>query len=255
MRRRNAQQEEILAGLNRKIHARDEFLSAASHELRTPITTLSLQTEGLLSVAAVQRPPRRRSTIGCAGGSAPSAVRWCASISWSISCSTFRSSSRDASICIPEEIDLQALVIDAIDLMRDSATSAGSPLAAPAAQRGGGALGPRAPRPGDHQPALQRDQVRLRPPDRGRARRRQRPGPPRRPRLWAKGFRARSRSGSSSASSASPRCIAIRASGSDSGSASRSSTPATERSPWRASPAAGRPSACSSHADREAPAA
>ena len=34
MRRRNAQQEEALASLQRTLKARDEFLSAASHELR-----------------------------------------------------------------------------------------------------------------------------------------------------------------------------------------------------------------------------
>ncbi|HEY4392909.1 MAG TPA: response regulator, partial [Polyangia bacterium] len=63
MRRRNALQEEILAGLNRKILARDEFLSAASHELRTPITTLSLQTEGLLSIDLNDRLRRRLGAI------------------------------------------------------------------------------------------------------------------------------------------------------------------------------------------------
>ena len=50
MRRRNAQQEAALAGLERTLRARDEFFSAASHELRTPITTLGLQTEGLLKL-------------------------------------------------------------------------------------------------------------------------------------------------------------------------------------------------------------
>src|SRR4051812_41390173 len=53
MRRRNAQQEEVLASLQRTLKARDEFLSAASHELRTPITTLSLQTDGLLNIPSV----------------------------------------------------------------------------------------------------------------------------------------------------------------------------------------------------------
>ena len=70
MRRRNAQQEEVLASLQRTLKARDEFLSAASHELRTPITTLSLQTDGLLNIARRRRQRRaaRRRTSGCSGG-------------------------------------------------------------------------------------------------------------------------------------------------------------------------------------------
>ncbi len=87
MRRRNAQQEEALASLQRTLKARDEFLSAASHELRTPITTLSLQTDGLLSLPGTGTNGDRR-----------------------------------------EPVDLQALVIEAIDLMRESATQAGSPV-------------------------------------------------------------------------------------------------------------------------------
>jgi signal transduction histidine kinase len=51
MRLHMAQQEEALAGLRRALQIRDEFLAMASHELRTPITTLGLQTEGLLHLA------------------------------------------------------------------------------------------------------------------------------------------------------------------------------------------------------------
>jgi signal transduction histidine kinase len=126
MRRRNAQQEEILAGLNRKIHARDEFLSAASHELRTPITTLSLQTEGLLSVdpngpqPALNDRLRRR-----LGAIRRQVVRLNQLVDQLLDVSQFIEGRLDLH---PEEIDLQTLVIDAIDLMRDSATSAGSPL-------------------------------------------------------------------------------------------------------------------------------
>ena len=40
-------QSALLDELRDAVHARDEFLSIASHELRTPITTLTLQIDGL----------------------------------------------------------------------------------------------------------------------------------------------------------------------------------------------------------------
>jgi signal transduction histidine kinase len=40
-------QSTLLDELRDAVHARDEFLSIASHELRTPITTLTLQIDGL----------------------------------------------------------------------------------------------------------------------------------------------------------------------------------------------------------------
>jgi len=40
-------QSALLEDLREAVRARDEFLSVASHELRTPITTLTLQIEGL----------------------------------------------------------------------------------------------------------------------------------------------------------------------------------------------------------------
>jgi signal transduction histidine kinase len=119
MRRRNALQEEILAGLNRKILARDEFLSAASHELRTPITTLSLQTEGLLSIDLNDRLRRRLGAIR------RQVVRLNQLVDQLLDVSQFIEGRLDLH---PEEMDLQTLMIEAIDLMRDSATSAGSPL-------------------------------------------------------------------------------------------------------------------------------
>ena len=53
-------QSALLDELRGAIRARDEFLSVASHELRTPITTLGLQIDGLSRMLHDQRPGRRR---------------------------------------------------------------------------------------------------------------------------------------------------------------------------------------------------
>ena len=47
----------LLEELRAAIRARDEFLSVASHELRTPITTLTLQIDGLSRMLHEQLPP------------------------------------------------------------------------------------------------------------------------------------------------------------------------------------------------------
>jgi signal transduction histidine kinase len=129
MRRRNAQQEEALASLQRTLKARDEFLSAASHELRTPITTLSLQTDGLLSIpgpgphggrrANDERMMRRLNAIR------RQVVRLNQLVDQLLDVSRLIEGRLELR---PEQVDLQALVIEAIDLMRESATQAGSPV-------------------------------------------------------------------------------------------------------------------------------
>jgi signal transduction histidine kinase len=126
MRRRNAQQEEVLASLQRTLKARDEFLSAASHELRTPITTLSLQTDGLLNIPAASANGKR--------GTDERMLRRLKAIRRQVvRLNQLVDQLLDVSRLIegrlelrPEQVDLQALVIEAIDLMRDSATQAGS---------------------------------------------------------------------------------------------------------------------------------
>jgi signal transduction histidine kinase len=49
-------QSALLDELREAVHARDEFLSIASHELRTPITTLTLQIDGLSRMLHDQVP-------------------------------------------------------------------------------------------------------------------------------------------------------------------------------------------------------
>jgi signal transduction histidine kinase len=128
MRKRNAQQEQALASLQRTLHGRDEFLSAASHELRTPITTLSLQTDGILastdptnghSSPVNDRLRRRLSAIR------RQVVRLNQLVDQLLDVSQFVEGRLDLR---QEETDLQALVIEAIELMRESASRAGSPV-------------------------------------------------------------------------------------------------------------------------------
>jgi len=128
IRRRGAQQDEVLALLQARLRARDEFLSAASHELRTPITTLSLQTDGLLSLPAGNgnglrvlddRMTRRLKAIR------RQVVRLNQLVDQLLDVSRLIEGRLELR---PEQVDLQALVIEAIDLMRESATQAGSPV-------------------------------------------------------------------------------------------------------------------------------
>lgn len=56
-------QTALLDELRGAIRARDEFLSIAGHELRTPITTLTLQVESLEGLLRQQAPPELLSTL------------------------------------------------------------------------------------------------------------------------------------------------------------------------------------------------
>jgi signal transduction histidine kinase len=129
MRRRNAQQEEALASLQRTLKARDEFLSAASHELRTPITTLSLQTDGLLSLRGAGTNGDRRADddrmLRRLTAIRRQVVRLNQLVDQLLDVSRLIEGRLELR---PEPVDLQALVVEATDLMRDSATQAGSPV-------------------------------------------------------------------------------------------------------------------------------
>jgi signal transduction histidine kinase len=129
MRRRNAQQEEALGSLQRTLKARDEFLSAASHELRTPITTLSLQTDGLLNIPGTGSNGGRRATdermLRRLKAIRRQVVRLNQLVDQLLDVSRLIEGRLELRL---EQVDLQALVIEAIDLMRESATQAGSPV-------------------------------------------------------------------------------------------------------------------------------
>jgi signal transduction histidine kinase len=61
----------LVAELREGIRARDDFLSIAAHELKTPMTPLRLQTSGLLreirrrGVAGLRPSGSRASSTGC----------------------------------------------------------------------------------------------------------------------------------------------------------------------------------------------
>jgi signal transduction histidine kinase len=128
MRRRNTQQEEMLATLRRTLHARDEFFSAASHELRTPLTTLGLQTEGLLqSYGTAQEPARSEDERLCRrlGLIRKQVVRLDQLVDQLLDISRLIEGRLDLHI---EEVDLQSVALEAIDLLREPAQRAGSPI-------------------------------------------------------------------------------------------------------------------------------
>ncbi len=128
MRRRNTQQEEMLANLRRTLHARDEFFSAASHELRTPLTTLGLQTEGLLqSYGRAQEPPRSEDErlLRRLGLIRKQVVRLDQLVDQLLDISRLIEGRLDLHI---EEVDLQSVALEAIDLLREPAQRAGSPI-------------------------------------------------------------------------------------------------------------------------------
>jgi PAS domain S-box-containing protein len=56
-RRASEERAMLVAELREAVRARDEFLSVASHELRTPVTTISLQAQAMLRLVAGEAPP------------------------------------------------------------------------------------------------------------------------------------------------------------------------------------------------------
>jgi signal transduction histidine kinase len=110
--------------LRRTIRTRDEFISAASHELRTPITTLILQTESLLkwkangsSGAGEERLGKRLSTIRAQVRRLEQLVDALLDVSRLI----------EGRLQLhPEEVDLGAIATESVDLLRDAAERSGS---------------------------------------------------------------------------------------------------------------------------------
>jgi signal transduction histidine kinase len=125
LRREKAGAAGDVAGLRQSVRTRDEFLATAAHELRTPITTLGLQTDGLLSLAsraalgADERLPRRLTSIRHQVTRLDQMVNQLLDVSRMM----------DGRLELrPELVDLHEVAADAIELLREPAQRAGSPV-------------------------------------------------------------------------------------------------------------------------------
>jgi len=107
------------AELRRTVHLREEFLSIASHELRTPITTLGLQTDLMLRnqrAEAMDETMRRKLTV-----IRKQVTRLDQLVNALLDVSRLMAGRL-------ELVDLANVVTDAIDSVRESAERAGSPI-------------------------------------------------------------------------------------------------------------------------------
>jgi signal transduction histidine kinase len=125
LRREKTDAARVVVGLRQSVRTRDEFLATAAHELRTPITTLGLQTDGLLSLAsraavgADDRLPRRLTSIRHQVTRLDQMVNQLLDVSRMM----------DGRLELrPELVDLHELAADAIELLREPAQRAGSPV-------------------------------------------------------------------------------------------------------------------------------
>ncbi len=114
--------EAELDGLRRAVEARDDFLAAASHELRTPIGTMLLHVESIAQLAREGASPQLAARIATLHGQMRHYARRATTL-------------LDVSVILagklqlrPEPVDVAELVGDVIDLVRVEAERVGSSL-------------------------------------------------------------------------------------------------------------------------------
>ncbi|QRK11387.1 response regulator [Archangium violaceum] len=122
MRRELFRREALEAGLREAVHARDEFLSVASHELKTPLTRFRLQME--LVGRGLSEESRAR--VGARLETAAQTVQGLASlVETLLDVSRINTGQLHLHLC---EVDLRELVTEAVEAVRDEASRAGSTL-------------------------------------------------------------------------------------------------------------------------------
>ncbi|WNG28276.1 response regulator [Cystobacter fuscus] len=121
-RRELFRHEALEAGLREAVHARDEFLSVASHELKTPLTRFRLQLE--LVTRGLSEQSRER--VGARLDTASQAVRNLAALVETL-LDVSRINTGQLHLRF-HDVDLGALVAEAVEDARDEAERAGCTL-------------------------------------------------------------------------------------------------------------------------------
>jgi PAS domain S-box-containing protein len=119
-KRFEADREELLAATQRALALRDDFLMIASHELRTPVTNVSLQLQQLIRLLERGATAEDLGTIG------DSALREAQRLSVLIDTLLDAQVAKGQLALELGEVDLEELVRDVVDRMRGRAEQAGS---------------------------------------------------------------------------------------------------------------------------------
>jgi signal transduction histidine kinase len=122
MRREVARHEVSSAHLREAVRLRDDFLSVASHELKTPLTAFRLQLE----LVSRNLGPEAQERVG---GRIASAARQLARLSALVESLLDVSQIATGRLTLsPGEVDLSALAGDVLERVREEAAQAGTPL-------------------------------------------------------------------------------------------------------------------------------
>jgi signal transduction histidine kinase len=119
-------QSALLDELRGAVRARDEFLSIAGHELRTPITTLVLQIEGLENALREKVPPELLQNVSRRVDLTKRQVNRLAGLVATL-IDVSRINARKVEVS-REPADLMEVLRSAVDRLDDQATRAGSSL-------------------------------------------------------------------------------------------------------------------------------
>ncbi len=112
--------------LQQSVRVRDEFLSIASHELKTPVTALHLQLQSVLrSAARGPRPDGKDMALIKISRAETQLMRLTRLIDNLLDVSRITAGRLDFE---PEEVDLAQVVRDSVERLRDEATRVGTPL-------------------------------------------------------------------------------------------------------------------------------